>query len=217
LGDANFLGSGLFRIFDTSQTGYFDGTDHDGRHPTSTNQNAYGISDLSGNVEEWLIDPGTAGSLETRACYGGSWLFPLPTVDQRFFVHPYFTDNFRGFRVTSTVADEEMHAIRLPLRICICGYGVGPGSGPGRGTGEDGDDIPGQRKGTRLGFDESEENDHLIPNRDGEEEEEEEEEVVVEEEEEEVVEEEEEGPVESPSGDGDVSGEEDSGGEEDVE
>ncbi|MDE0838597.1 MAG: SUMF1/EgtB/PvdO family nonheme iron enzyme [Kiritimatiellae bacterium] len=130
-----------------------------------TTNGTYGIGDLSGNVEEWLVDPGTAGSLDTRACYGGSWLFPLPTVDQRFFVHPYFTDNFRGFRVTSTVADEEMHVIRLPMRICICGYGVGPGSG--REAGEDEDDIPSQRKGTKLGFEESEEHDHLIPSREG--------------------------------------------------
>jgi len=128
--DANYLDSGLFPEHDTSPAGFYDGTDHGGDFLTASNHNYYGIFDLSGNVSEWLTDPGITGSLTDRACYGGSWLFAMPEIRRRFYVHPFFTDRFRGFRVVTTKTAADMHAIRIPYHICLCGYGTGPGCGP---------------------------------------------------------------------------------------
>jgi formylglycine-generating enzyme required for sulfatase activity len=135
--DANFLDSGAFSWHDTTPGGYYDGTSHGGVFQTRTNHNRYGIYDLSGNVVEWLTDFGRLGSPLDRACYGGSWLFAMSRTHERFFVHPHFTDNFRGFRVVATAPAGEMYALRVPYRVCLCGRGVGGGCGKGR-EGEEG-------------------------------------------------------------------------------
>ncbi|MGQ9662435.1 MAG: DUF7948 domain-containing protein [Kiritimatiellia bacterium] len=129
-GDANYLDETPGRIHDTTPAGFFDGSDHAGVYQTRTNENFYGIHDLSGNVSEWLTDPGRTGSLNDRACYGGSWLFNLTRVSQRFYVHPHFTDRFRGFRVVTTAMARDRLLVRVPYRVCLCGVGTGPGCGP---------------------------------------------------------------------------------------
>jgi hypothetical protein len=123
---ANYLDAGLLSYHDTTPVGFYDGTDHADRHLTMTNDNRYGIFDLSGNVTEWLSDPGIPSSPRDRACYGGSWLFAMPKNHERFYVHPHFTDRFRGFRVVTTFS-RDMYVIRVPYRVCLCGYGTGPG------------------------------------------------------------------------------------------
>jgi len=133
-GDANFLDARGPGRRDTTKAGFYDGSTQESGFQTTTNDNMFGIYDLSGNVTEWLSDPGQAGSIADRACYGGSWMFDLPRADNRFYVPPYFTDNFRGFRVVSTVDSEEMHIVRIPFRLCICGYGVGAGCERGEGA-----------------------------------------------------------------------------------
>lgn len=131
--DANYLDNGLSARHDTTPAGFFDGSDHEGRFQTRTNDNLYGIYDLSGNISEWTSDPGRVGSAADRSYYGGSWRFPLPHATERAYVHPYFTENFMGFRVVTTMPSDEMHVVRVPFRLCVCGYGVGPGCGRGEG------------------------------------------------------------------------------------
>jgi formylglycine-generating enzyme required for sulfatase activity len=127
--DANFLDSGALSWHDTTPVGYYDGSSHGGVFQTRTNENPFGIYDLSGNVTEWLSDPGQANSPLDRACYGGSWLFAMSALHERQFVHPYFTDNFRGFRIVTMAPAGEMYVVRTPYRICLCGAGVGEGCG----------------------------------------------------------------------------------------
>lgn len=146
LRDANYLDNGTLAKHDTTPVGFYNGTDYDGRFPTRTNDNLYGIYDTSGNASEWVSDPGNAGSLSDRAYYGGSWRFPLPRMQERFYVHPYFTESFMGFRVVTTATSENMHIARIPFRLCICGYGTGPGCGRGDGQDEDEEDDPGDPK-----------------------------------------------------------------------
>ena len=68
-------------------------------------------------------------------------MFTMPKASERFYVHPHFTDGFRGFRVTSMQSNAKMFMIRLPYRICLCGKGVGPGCGEGAaGDAEVGED-----------------------------------------------------------------------------
>jgi hypothetical protein len=125
--DANYLNSGALAVNDTTPVGFYDGTSHGGLFRTHTNRNAYGLFDMSGNVSEWLTDPGVSGSLKSRACYGGSWMFALPRIDRRFHVAPFFTDGFRGFRVSSTYGEGDRFLVRIPIHACVCGYGTGPG------------------------------------------------------------------------------------------
>jgi|GEM_PF-2437631 len=125
--DANSLDDPLAAWHDTTPVGFYDGSSHDGRFQTNTNQNRYGIFDLSANVEEWLTDPGQMYSSLDRACYGRSWLFPLARNHERSYVHPHFTDRFRGFRVVTTALERDMYMVRLAYRICLCGRGYGPG------------------------------------------------------------------------------------------
>jgi len=124
-GDANYLDHGLFQRHDTAPVGFFNGSDYDGQYATHSNDNFYGIYDLSGNVTEWLNDPGDTNVLADRGCYGGSWMFDLPDLSERFYVSPHFTDRFRGFRVVTTTSREDMFLIRIPYYICLCGY-TGP-------------------------------------------------------------------------------------------
>jgi formylglycine-generating enzyme required for sulfatase activity len=125
--DANYLDSGASAWHDTTPGGYYDGTSHDGVFQTRTNENLFGIYDLSGNVNEWMTDPGCEGSPLDRACYGGSWLFEMPRLSQRQFVHPFFTDRFRGFRVVSVASGPALHIARIPYRLCLCSRGVETG------------------------------------------------------------------------------------------
>ena len=130
--DGNYLNSGGPSIHDTTPVGYYSGNyDANRLQLTTRNENHFGIHDLAGNVTEWLTDPGKQGTLASRACYGGSWMFTMPKASDRFYVHPHFTDRFRGFRVTSMQSNAKMFMIRLPYHICLCGKGVGPGCGEG--------------------------------------------------------------------------------------
>jgi len=195
--DANYLDSGGLPFHDTTPVGFYNGSYHaDLKFMTRTNENRYGIYDLSGNVTEWLTDPGVRTSPAARACYGGSWLFDMPALNQRFYVHPHFTDRFRGFRVVSTATNQDMFMIRIPYRICLCGRGVGPGCAEAEKEEEEAEDLlEDEDEGRRLTADTEEEQVGVIT---AEEEEEEEAEVVVEEEEE--GEEDIEIPEASPSG-----------------
>ncbi len=123
-GDANYLDHGALAITETTRVGYFDsGRPGDAKSlesvPVSGNENVYGCSDLSGNVSEWLSDFGQTNAANTRACYGGSYLYVLPRNEDRFFVPPHFTDPFRGFRVATTHSDQSI-SLRIPLDVCIC-------------------------------------------------------------------------------------------------
>jgi len=149
----NYLDSRAPGVRDTTPAGYYDGTDHKGHHATLSNENFYGIHDLSGNATEWLSDPGQHGSTKDRACYGGSWLFQMPSVSQRFYVPPHFTDNFRGFRVVTTAASEDMHVARVPFRLCVCGYGAGAGCGRGVGKKAVGEERVGVERKRGKGLD----------------------------------------------------------------
>ena len=118
-GSANYLNHGRLPN-GTTEVGWFDGTDHGGTMRTLSNENAYGVHDLSGNADEWLTDLGHTNGSAERACYGGSWKFSLPTLHERYFVPPYYTDGFRGFRVASAVSHEAMYVIRVPYILCMC-------------------------------------------------------------------------------------------------
>ena len=174
---ANYLDAGLVSRHDTTPVGFYDGSDHSGAFVTRTNDNRYGIHDLSGNVTEWLSDPGlsgVAGFSRDRACYGGSWMFDMARNEQRFFVHPHFTDRFRGFRVVTTYS-REMYVVRIPYQICLCGYGTGPGCGV---TKEEEQEIEEEavREPKGLEVEEFPDGEHgVIPSEEEEEEEEEEE------------------------------------------
>ena len=128
--DANYLDSGAFAQHDTTPVGFYNGSSYGGGVSTRTNENRFGIYDLSGNVSEWLTDPGKQGSLKDRAAYGGSWMSALPKVNERLYVHPYFADRFSGIRVVSTAGREEAtFVVRIPYRICLCSAGTGEGCG----------------------------------------------------------------------------------------
>lgn len=124
--DANYLNTASPLPQDTTPAGFYDGRTYQGV-ATDSNRNLYGIFDLSGNTDEWLTDFGRAHSTATRACYGSSWLSALHPVSRRFHVPPFFTDNFRGFRVVTTWRPDHLYAIRIPFRICLCGVAYGPG------------------------------------------------------------------------------------------
>lgn len=119
--DANYFLRNAFLKRDTMPTGFYDGTDHDGLYPTGTNENLYGIYDLSGNVNEWVNDHGVTNSSLTRAYYGGSWKERLPEVTERRYARPHLTETGIGFRVVTRSCVEEMLVIRVPFHICLCG------------------------------------------------------------------------------------------------
>jgi formylglycine-generating enzyme required for sulfatase activity len=122
-GDANYLDSGALLRHDTTPVGFFNGSNRTESVQTRTNENLYGIFDLSGNITEWLTDLGYTNSMADRACYGGSWRFELSRLTDRFYVSPFFTDSFVGFRVVTTASDQDLFLIRIPYRICLCGWG----------------------------------------------------------------------------------------------
>ncbi len=128
--DANFLDGGGHPIYDTTPVGFHDGIEYSNvLYRTEINENHYGIHDASGNISEWLVDPGKKSSLKSRACYGGSWIFGALSASQRFHVPPHFSNEFRGFRMVSTQSNKDMFMIRIPYKICLCGRGTGPGCG----------------------------------------------------------------------------------------
>jgi formylglycine-generating enzyme required for sulfatase activity len=130
-GDANYLNDEILLHNDTVPVGFFDGSDHGGRFRTRTNFNHYGIFDLSGSVLEWLTDAGTTNAND-RASYGGCWMFNSTPVQDRYYVDPYFTDSFRGFRVVTTEPSLMQQVVRIPYDICLkgCGEGLKPGEKP---------------------------------------------------------------------------------------
>jgi formylglycine-generating enzyme required for sulfatase activity len=121
-GDASFLNDGLIE-HDTVPVGSFDGRALAGA-VTRTNENVYGIHDLSGSMDEWMSDPGATNVPGNRASYGGSWLHALPKLNERSYVPPHFTDRFRGFRIVTTEPAEIFHVVRIPYAICLKGCGV---------------------------------------------------------------------------------------------
>jgi formylglycine-generating enzyme required for sulfatase activity len=127
ISDANYKRSGLFAWEDTTPHAYYDGTNRNAKYQTRTNENEYGIFDLSGNVEEWLNDPGYVRGPDRRASVGGSWKDDLPRVERRQYVAPHETETWRGFRVVTTV--NALNVMRIRYRICLCGAGEGEGCG----------------------------------------------------------------------------------------
>lgn len=55
----------------TTPAGYYDGTDHGGAFLTQSNQNHYGIFDLSGNAREWTSDAQTPVNFTQFSTRGG--------------------------------------------------------------------------------------------------------------------------------------------------
>ncbi|NQU41499.1 MAG: SUMF1/EgtB/PvdO family nonheme iron enzyme, partial [Lentisphaerae bacterium] len=156
---ANFQAIGERALNDSAPVGYFNGQTHHGSASTLTNENAYGIFDLSGNASEWMLDPGVAGSSAERATQGGSWRFPLPPLTARTFVPPHVTDAYGGFRVVLS-GDEQARApyvVRIPYRLCLCPCGLTEEKGrhvieknPDEDDDDDDDDGGGRRPGHRL-------------------------------------------------------------------
>jgi hypothetical protein len=142
VGDANFRVTSGTSKPDTFPVGFFNGSDHDGQYQTHTNENLYGIFDLSGNVSEWVTDIGITNSSLTRAEYGGSWMKTLPTIKTRTVTRPYETSTARGFRVNTMLSDDnDMFLVRIPYYICLCGYQKRAGrEGEEEGEKEDGQD-----------------------------------------------------------------------------
>lgn len=120
---ANYLSDEALLPRDTAPVGFFDGMMHKGGLQTHSNENLYGIYDLSGNVSEWLNDPASTNAPRSRAVAGGSWRFTLPTLQERTYVAPFTSDRFSGFRVSTTVARGTLFLVRVPFEICTCRYG----------------------------------------------------------------------------------------------
>jgi formylglycine-generating enzyme required for sulfatase activity len=107
--DANYRNSGdPFddpdpAVIATTPVGYYDGTDHGGVFPTTTNNNRYGIDDMSGNVWELLSDQVTITDSLTpdRALAGGSYRSNNRQVTSanRGDIGPGTTRPVVGFRV----------------------------------------------------------------------------------------------------------------------
>jgi formylglycine-generating enzyme required for sulfatase activity len=122
-GDANFRLPNATDKPDTTPVGFFDGSDHDGQMATRTNRNAYGIYDLSGNVEEWVNDVGITNSPLFRGTYGGSWFTAPPPMSSRKYARPSDTRNSVGFRVSSSYASNTgISVVRIPYYACLASY-----------------------------------------------------------------------------------------------
>ena len=99
--DANYSSSG--DPYDNASTpcGYYNGSDHGGSFQTRSNENFYGIYDLSGNVTEW-----TAAGGGCDGCFG-STIDPCKTTASIGSDHGVASarnsaDYTRGFRIVST-------------------------------------------------------------------------------------------------------------------
>ncbi|MDI6774230.1 MAG: SUMF1/EgtB/PvdO family nonheme iron enzyme [Verrucomicrobiota bacterium] len=82
--------------------GFFDGENLLGQKQTRPNANFYGISDLSGNVEEWCNDFAQINDPGRRVIYGGSWMSPPAVLVTAAAAPPHSVHTFRGFRVVTT-------------------------------------------------------------------------------------------------------------------
>ncbi|MEK6675555.1 MAG: SUMF1/EgtB/PvdO family nonheme iron enzyme, partial [Planctomycetota bacterium] len=97
--DANYRDSGDLFDNGTTPVETFDGV----------NANAFGVSDLSGNVYQWVQDrfSNHSGNLGFRTIRGGSWNDPVVAVSlktaTRSFTRPDRTDPQIGFRIVRTL------------------------------------------------------------------------------------------------------------------
>jgi formylglycine-generating enzyme required for sulfatase activity len=97
--DANFQNSGDPFDNGTTPVGYFD----------AVNANAYGLSDMSGNLYQWLQDRYSPhpGNLAFRSIRGGSWNDLIGAASllaaSRTFTRPERVDAQIGFRVLRTL------------------------------------------------------------------------------------------------------------------
>lgn len=101
--DANYSGSGdpyEANAIGTAPVGYYDGSLQGGTYQTRSNENYYGIFDLTGNVDEWMND-NTVGSVPT--CRGGGWTGGLkPNNRHGGSLQRYGANNYTGFRIVTT-------------------------------------------------------------------------------------------------------------------
>jgi formylglycine-generating enzyme required for sulfatase activity len=94
----------------TTPVGYYDGSVKAGAFATGTNDNTFGLFDMTGNVHQWLqgrYAPPT--TIERRTLRGGSWNDPvnaqsLRTASRTLFAAPSTTSNQIGLRVVRTPA-----------------------------------------------------------------------------------------------------------------
>ncbi|UCE61119.1 MAG: SUMF1/EgtB/PvdO family nonheme iron enzyme [Phycisphaerales bacterium] len=110
--DANYSDSGDPFDNGTTPVGYYDGSDHDGEFQTNPagSQNAYGLYDITGNVDEWMQGRFSEGidNISRRTIRGGAWNDP-PAAESlllkyRSNARPESTSDTIGFRVVRAFA-----------------------------------------------------------------------------------------------------------------
>ena len=123
--DANYIDSGDPNEPGTTPVGFYDGTDHDGTFPTNAGENAYGLSDLSGNVWEWLQDQAPSDPSQRRN-RGGSWLSDEADLRVTLGVNRTSTsaEGSTGFRVVQRVLNDVL--VTPPDELAAAGPWGGP-------------------------------------------------------------------------------------------
>jgi len=122
--DANYRSSGDpfddpdASVIATTPVGYYDGTNHGGAFATNSNDNPYGVNDLSGNVWELLTDQVsiTDSTAPDRALAGGSYRSNVRqvAVANRGDIGPGVTRPVVGLRVARVAAGGTAAVPALP-------------------------------------------------------------------------------------------------------
>lgn len=100
--DANYSGSGdPYESFTpgTTPVGYYNGTSHGGSYQTTSNQNHYGVFDLSGNVDELMTDGWGSQDAEY---VGSGWSDQFLPISFCRHVNRYDANSYIGFRIVTT-------------------------------------------------------------------------------------------------------------------
>lgn len=113
--DANFRCSGdpfdgavCLTSGGTTPVGYYDGSVQGGAFATALSANAFGLSDMTGNVYHWMQGrfSESVGNIGFRTVRSGAWQTPigsnLLTTTSRTFTPPARTRAYIGFRVVRT-------------------------------------------------------------------------------------------------------------------
>lgn len=126
--DANFLHSGDPEDNDTTPVGFFDGINllADGETLTRVTSNGYALSDLCGNVAEWMHDRAGVDGV-TR---GGHFAHPIEFAqlrnDTRELVSADATLGFIGFRIAQSLTPVELSVVQADDAVRASGVVGGP-------------------------------------------------------------------------------------------